>query len=55
MKTTDVGFILKQARHDLQMDQEDNYAMPGMEDDCIVSDTEPDEMAVVQQPAKCNH
>ena len=55
MKTTDVGFILKQARKDLRLGEEDDYAMPQIEDECIVGDTEPDEIAVVQQPAKSNH
>ena len=51
MKTTDVGFILKQARHDLRFSQGDGYGLPRIEDECIVGDTEPDEVAVVQQPA----
>ena len=54
MKTTDVGFILKQARNDLGLGQIDDYALPRIEDECIVGDTEPDEVAVVQQPAKSN-
>ena len=33
----------------------DDYALPRIEDECIVGDTEPDEVAVVQQPAKSNH
>ena len=47
MKTTDVGFILKQARHDLRLGQDGGYALPQIEDECIVGDTEPDEVAVV--------
>ena len=55
MKTTDVGFLLKQARNDLHLGEEDDYAAPQTEDECQVGDTEPDEVAVVQQPAKSNH
>ena len=55
MKTTELGGILKQVRRDLNLGQDDGYDQPQIEDECIVRDTEPDEICVVQQPAKSNH